>query len=278
VVVNPVARFARRRAYWGFLILMRLLRRGGAQIRFLSDSDERHSGVRIQWYRDRPELLRGTIASFTVDDVELSFFVENDFDGIQNCYLRGELYEPDELALIKRHFAGGTFVDVGANVGNHSVFAAKVLRAPRVVAFEPEPLTARLCEINIALNGCGERISLHRMGLSDRAGRARAAVHDQHLGCTRLIPADDGGIQLVRGDELLGSDEVGFIKIDTEGFELQVLAGLEATIERCRPRLFVEVENEQIDRFKDFCLSHHYEIAEDFRRYPVCTNYLAVPA
>jgi Met-10+ like-protein len=52
---------------------------------------------------------------------------------------KGVFYEREELEIIATHFKGGTFVDIGANVGNHSIFAAKFLGASKVIAFEPNP-------------------------------------------------------------------------------------------------------------------------------------------
>ena len=239
-------------------------------------SGVRRSGVRVNWYPDEPGILRGAVARFRVNDVPFRFFVEDDLDAIQAHHRSGRIYEPEELAIIGRAYRGGTFVDVGGNVGNHAIYAAKILKAPRVIVFEPEPLAADICEINAAVNGCEAQIELHRSGLSDVAGRAHPAYVEHNLGGTSLKPAEDGSIELNRGDDVLHDEQIGFIKIDTEGFELKALAGLVKTIARCRPLLFVEVENGNVPAFLAFCETHGYGIVEEYRRYEVCTNYLAV--
>jgi FkbM family methyltransferase len=152
-----------------------------------------------------------------------------------------------------------------------------VLKAGRAVLFEPEPLAAQICEVNVALNQCEDRVELHRFGLSDAAGRASSTYFEHNLGATRLSPADAGAIQLVRGDDVLRGEEVAFIKIDTEGFELKVLAGLVEMIERCRPPMLVEVENGNKQAFASFCEAHGYEVAQEFER-PEASNLLIVPA
>ncbi len=59
-------------------------------------------------------------------------------DLIQSIHCGGALYEEEELEIIRDHFdAPEVFVDVGANVGNHAMFAAGALAARRVIAFEP---------------------------------------------------------------------------------------------------------------------------------------------
>ena len=260
-----------------YLLVAGLLERLGWQVRHMT-AGGRRSGIRINWRADEPGTVRGAVVRFRVNDVPFRFFVEDDLDAVQAHHRSGEIYEAEELAIIGRAYRGGTFVDVGGNVGNHAIYAAKILKAPRVIIFEPEPLAADVCEINVALNPCEAEIELHRLALSDAAGRARASYSEQNLGGTRMEPADNGNIEMVRGDDMLQGEEVGFIKIDTEGSELRALVGLQETINRCRPPLFVEVENGNIAGFHAFCDAHDYQIAEEYRRYPVCTNFLAVPA
>lgn len=259
-----------------YLLAMRLLEGLGWQVRHMTAAGRR-SGVRIHWLRDEPGMLRGAIKQFRLDGVPLRFFVDDDLDAVQSHHRAGGFYESEELAIIARHYAGGTFVDVGGNVGNHAVYAAKILNAARVIVFEPEPLAADICEINAALNRCEDRIHIHRVALSDAAGRARALHAEHNLGGTSLVPAQDGEIDLVRGDAVLHGEQIGFVKIDTEGFELKVLEGLVETIDRCRPPLFIEVENNNVEAFRAFCDAHGYAVAEEYRRYRVCTNFLAVP-
>jgi FkbM family methyltransferase len=259
-------------------LAMRVAQAAGAEVRYLLTRGGRPAGVLVQWLRDEPGVLRGTIKGFIVDDVQLQFFIENDQDAVQGCHRRGQIYEAEELAIIRRAYAGGIFVDVGANVGNHAIFAVKILRAAQVIAFEPDPLAAAIFEINAALNGCAENVTLSKVAVSDRSGHARIVREKDNLGGSRIEDKPQGPVDVVRGDDVIRAQQVGFIKIDTEGSELTVLAGLRGTIDRCRPPLFVEVTNENIGAFKDFCIDCGYVIAEEFRRYQVCTNFLAVPA
>ena len=57
------------------------------------------------------------------------FLVRDLRDYVQSQFLTGHFYAEDELRLIQQHYQGGTFLDVGANVGNHALFAAKILKA-----------------------------------------------------------------------------------------------------------------------------------------------------
>ena len=71
--------------------------------------------------------------------------------------------------------------------------------------------------------------------------------------------------------------DVNFIKIDVEGFEMQVLSGLEQTIRRCRPALFVEVQNTNMVEFNKYLASVGYRV-EKLMRNGSFDNVIAVHA
>lgn len=253
--------------------------RFGLASTYIGDKNPRSSGLILRWRPDSPDMLRGAIAEVPVDGSTLRFFIDNDFDEIQSYHRRGLLYEAEEMAIIARHYRAGAFVDVGGNVGNHAVWAAKVLGAERVIVFEPDPRSARICEINLALNGCGGLVDLRRKGLSNVAGHARISEASfYNLGATRLAEADDGSLLLARGDDELLHERVGFLKIDTEGFEIKVLDGLRETIARDRPAIFVEVEQGNVAAFESFCSDAGYRVVDSYSRYEPLINVLAISA
>ncbi|HEY7807867.1 MAG TPA: FkbM family methyltransferase [Croceibacterium sp.] len=246
--------------------------------RFVYDENLRRIGKVLRWEHRRRPPLQGIIAKVRTDDASLRFFVENDFDVVQSHHRAGTLFEAEELAVLARYYRGGTFVDVGGNVGNHAVWAARILRAPRVIVFEPDPHSARICEINLQLNGCGGVAELRRKGLSATAGGAAIdELVGDNLGGTRLREAAGGPMTLTRGDDELRSERVGVLKIDTEGFEMKVLEGLREIIARDRPTLYVEVENENLAAFDRFCARAGYRVAERFQPYPQVVDMIAVP-
>jgi FkbM family methyltransferase len=211
------------------------------------------------------------------DGREVFFFVDNPRDEIQGVHAKGRFYEPEELAIIRHGYQGGTFVDIGANVGNHTLYAALVLDAPRLVAFEPNPPAARVLRANVALNNLAERVSVRQVGLSSEPGWAEAiAATPDNLGGTHL-ETGSGSLVLERGDDALAGETVGFIKIDTEGMEIDVLRGLAETLKRDRPALFVEVDGDNEAAFRQLMASTSYRIAAAFQRYAGQTNYLMEP-
>ena len=140
---------------------------------------------------------------------------------------------------------GDTFLDIGANVGGWTIPAAKYYR--RVVAFEANPEVAYVLSKNISLNhignvevlpfavgeATGEKI-LWQYGKSgqDSFLREHAGLHDVGWGTKVKIVALDS-YKL----------EPNVIKVDTEGYELNVLKGAYQTIQRSRPRLAIETHD-----------------------------------
>ena len=94
---------------------------------------------------------------------------------------------------------------------------------------------------------------------------------------------NSGQRHIVKGDDVsvITLDSLGlapdFIKLDVEGMEMQVLAGLEATIARARPRMLVEVDDKNRTAFGMWCLKHGYHHIDDWRVGPHNANYLIEP-
>lgn len=139
----------------------------------------------------------------------------------------------------------GLAVDVGANYGLYSYALSKLYR--HVVAFEPNPKALTpLAAWDSPL------VTLEHFALSSAPGRSTLYVPVtkgiEMKGWASLDPDNCPHAERVAGVEIelrtldsFGLTDVGFIKIDTEGHELDVLAGAEATIKASRPHLLVEI-------------------------------------
>jgi FkbM family methyltransferase len=239
-------------------------------------SQESHPAAKVS-------VMSGHLVSTIVNGRRVRFFVADRNDAIQGgCHAQGAFYEPEELGIIATHFpAGGVFVDIGANVGNHTLFVGKYLHPRQIIVIEANQPAIDVLEVNIELNElqCLVDASHLGVGLSDGPGNAIADTPPGNLGGTRLIPCHsaDRTIPLIRGDSILRNRRIDFLKIDVEGMELRVLTGLEATIARWRPPIFVEVDDSNAGPFRDWMRSHDYASASRYRRYAVNENYMLLP-
>lgn len=164
-------------------------------------------------------------------------------------------------------------VDVGANVGNHAITFAKRFKASKVIAFEPGARQFRLLQFNVSLNGVEDAVELHKAGLSDARSSGFLDNRDFNLGAARVSDSGEK-IELVRGDDML-TGPIDFIEMDVEGYEGEALAGLAQTIARTRPKLFIEVEeNEVVDKWLK---ANDYVVVDTFARNEDRENVLAVP-
>ena len=223
----------------------------------------------------------GTFVEAMVADQRIRFFVHNPADIIQRHHMNGEFYETEELALMSKHMTAQTrYLDVGANIGNHVLYMCLVLGLRQVTVVEPNGPAMAILRINLALNGLEGQVDISCLGygLSDQGGQGEMVSDMDNLGSARFVDLGSGPFRLTTGDALLGDRDFDFIKIDTETMEIRCLRGLENLIRRCRPTLFVEVDNINVAAFLQWCAEHGYQVREKFTRYPWNENYLVTPA
>ena len=92
------------------------------------------------------------------------------------------------------------------------------------------------------------------------------------------VEIDDGGNTiLVAADDLLLNEPIGFIKIDVEGMEMATLAGLDRTIQRWRPNMFIEVMEANTEVFLSWTAASSYHVAGTIQRYAGVVNYVLLP-
>ena len=165
--------------------------------------------------------------------------------------------EPCTLEWIAGFAPGEVLVDVGANVGMYTIWAAKT-RGAQVFAFEPEAQNYALLNRNIVLNGLADRVKAYCLALSDIEGFSELHLSDLRAGgsCHSLgervdfahrpmQPEYSQGCISARLDDLVSRGvvpEPHYVKIDVDGFEPKVIAGAAALLRRKRLQsLLVEI-------------------------------------
>ena len=157
-------------------------------------------------------------------------------------------YQVNKLDLALKHTPGRRVAcDVGSHVGLWSRILS--LRFATVEAFEPVPLHRELYRRNMAH---ADNWTLHECALGQRPGAMTMTLYREHsmaahIGPSRLgLPKYEGLSTAgevavpVKTLDSFGFEDVDFLKIDVEGFELQVLKGGIETLQRCKPTIIVE--------------------------------------
>jgi hypothetical protein len=155
---------------------------------------------------------------------------------------RGKFYEQDFLSYIASLKIRGTYVDVGACFGTHSVFFAMICQADHVFAFEPRESQRARLERTLKLNNLLDKVTVSPWALAETKGQTTVEL--------------DGREQTLHTDRLdhLLNQPIALIKIDVEGMEPQVLAGATDLLRRYQPRIFAEAHtDEEFERVYD-CL------------------------
>src|SRR5262249_44751408 len=153
------------------------------------------------------------------------------------------------LSAAQRLPANAVFVDVGAHIGTHTIYALRTGRFARAIAFEPAPRNADLLVRNLGASGLAEAAVVVPRAAGASPGAAVLHLHPRNTGAHAIgePPSVDGQARLdvpvVRVDdelERLGVplETVGLAWVDVEGYEPQVLDGLAKLMARAVPITF----------------------------------------
>jgi len=178
-------------------------------------------------------------------------FLEND-DPIGQCLLRYGEWAEGEVALLAAFIReGDTVLDIGANVGCHSIaFAQMVGGKGRVVAFEPQPHLHALLRRNAEQNNLSQ-LTTFCQGAGARPGELWIPKLDytdvRNFGAVSLKTRKEGkeaGLRVpVTCIDDLALEDCRLLKIDVEGMELEVLKGSRETLKRHAPIVYAEMNS-----------------------------------
>jgi len=143
---------------------------------------------------------------------------------------------------------GMTVIDVGANYGYYTLLLADAVgETGRVIAVEPNPDAVALLTQSVLLNGHASRTRIVPSALGASGGNRLLYVPDHEPKNAAFVDSADlpGGrtvkVSTVTLDEVaLGCPKVDLIKIDAEGAEQEIIAGMRELIERDKPMLVLE--------------------------------------
>lgn len=146
------------------------------------------------------------------------------------------LFEFEEMAFVLHYLKeGDSFIDVGANIGSFTILAANEVGVD-TVAIEPIPSTYRNLLENIRINGVESAVRALNIGLGSQEGTLKFT--NDHSAINHVVRADTPGaidVQVKKFDSVIDIVKHSLVKIDVEGFEIEVLKGM--TVALSNPNL-----------------------------------------
>jgi FkbM family methyltransferase len=223
---------------------------------------------------------KARVARVEIGGQPIFFLITKWQDAIQKSHRTGRFYEERELGVLLRYCPkDAVYCDIGANIGNHTLYALKFMGISKAILFEPNQTAIDILLANLNLNGVLDKCdtSFLGIGLSDHEGEGYGIeAPEKNLGAAEMTQGA-GEIRIARGDRLLNGQKVDLVKIDVEGMEMEVLRGLRGVIEDSRPTMFVEVRRETIPEFEEWLTDVGYEIRETTTRNRVFSNFVILP-
>lgn len=173
----------------------------------------------------------------------------------QHIFQHG-FYERRFLEILVNHFPEGAIaLDIGANIGNHSICLADSFS--KIHAFEPNPRVVSRLVSNIGLNKINN-IDVHNVGLGKESAVLRFRENnDGNLGASGFLRQKDKldalskliDLNISHADSYISKlnlERIDFIKIDVEGWEPELFEGMASTIEQYRPIIAFEFHGQSV--------------------------------
>jgi FkbM family methyltransferase len=228
-----------------------------------------------------------TIADFVHQGQAVRFYIDEPTDVVQKTQLGKSFYE--ERILDRLRFVIPTdavIADIGANVGNHTIYFGLFCNPKKIHVFEPNRHLQTVLRKNVALNGLASvDFSCLPFAISGSAFEAKIRVRSSnnwgngHLVAATTSDSSDVFSETVSAKPLDAFDipVLDFIKADVEGHELDLISGAQDTIRRCKPVIFIEVGESRVKPVTVLLEQLGYRLIDYMTMYRGQGNYLYVP-
>lgn len=245
-------------------------------------------GLALRALLDR-QLAPGVLCRVPFEDHTL--YVDPRDDKIALKLLAGRPWQRRELetavTILReegRLHPDGLFLDIGANIGAHTVYAMRSGAFAHTIALEPDPHNVAILQHNLAINGLDDRVRVIAAAASAFSGRLQLMRHGKNHGAHSVEaafvakPVGSIDVTAVSLDDLMlqqgiAGSQVSLVKIDVEGHELAVLEGM-LDLRRAGVPLLVEFtadrgQSGRVEAFKGLLLpyySHVLDLSDSWSR------------
>ena len=227
----------------------------------------------------------GTIRNFNHNGIEL----EVDIHDYVGHFLYFGFKDTSHEALYSLINENDNIIDVGTNIGSTILqFTNLSGEESRIIGFEPDPVNFKNCQKNISLNKF-KNIQVFSEGLGNEKGSFQLIVDEpSNRGMNRVSIENQPGkssamINIETLDSIINREKINrinIVKIDVEGFEMNVLKGAVKLVESQSPIFFIEIDDNNLKKAGSSSLElitfliqmkYHIFIAEDNKQ--IDTNY-----
>lgn len=188
--------------------------------------------LKIIEYRDHFLKIYGHTGDFYLNDIDTAIKTNEFLLYIINYYINNQIYG----------------LEIGANIGLTTAILGKSFPGSSFLSFEPDPQTFGFLQETIVANNLSN-CTPYQLALGDRAGELTFMSDPNDSSGNRLAPSGTalgGGNRTMKVDRLddfliqEGFPKVDFIKLDVEGYEMEVLRGATKTLHTFRPSVYLE--------------------------------------
>ncbi|MGE7634497.1 FkbM family methyltransferase [Bacillus paramycoides] len=151
-----------------------------------------------------------------------------------------DYYEKELLEYFKEYMpTNGIVYDIGANIGNHTLYFSQALNPKKIYSFEPAKELFTVLDFNVQVNKL-KNIELFNYAVGKEMGEALLNYNHQNTGSSNI---SSDGHEIVKSVTLdkLKIEKPDFVKIDVEGFEYDVIQGMQKVLQVSNPVLWIEV-------------------------------------
>ena len=220
--------------------------------------------------------VKKAVTEFTYSNQRIKIEGYHVDDLIFNRIVTGKTFYEDKLLEKARSLnLEGVYIDVGANIGNHSIFFNRFCGSTVVYSFEIDEKVFALLKKNMENNCSEDTYHLKEIGILDKEGFVDISeTNHLNAGMTRIVNTEGTEKKVNTLDNLLDNvKNVVLIKIDVEGLELQIINGAQKILENQSPVIFAELATEtEFKLFKNELSKYGY--TTDNLNYAATPTYL----
>ncbi len=193
-------------------------------------------------------------------------------DHIQKLIYRDRnFYELETLQYLQTNYGNfQNILDIGSNIGNHMLYYCSNMQAKQVICFEPNSFNHGVLCKNVELNNLQQVVTVHNCALGEKTGKGiQKDFSNSNTGMNRIEAAavhEEGAIEIKRLDDF-GYSDIDFVKIDVEGFEVEVLKGAANTLRNSKAVVMIEVFEKSRQQVNELMESYGYRNTHAIEEY-----------